>query len=88
LDKRILKGRPAEEREAFIESCQHNDHIVQALKDYVLHRLDEKHAPLSRDDYDVANWSHLAADRNGEIRAFREMFNALESIKPRSSKGT
>lgn len=82
MDKRILPKADADERQSFVDSATHNAFIMDGLKDALKKIIEEKDkAPLA--DYDKASWPYLRADKDGQIRAYRDVLSMLESIKPK-----
>lgn len=82
-DNRLTRGMSPDEKERFLEAAIHNSFIVDHLRTAIARIYGEKRKAFKKDDYNIANWAYLAADQNGEARAFEEILALLDSLKPK-----
>jgi hypothetical protein len=60
------------EREDFSGYVRNSGSLLERLTTIIKDRIDELDCP-SKADYDNSAWPYKAADRNGQLRVYREM---------------
>ncbi len=80
MDKRLSKDMSAAEIKSYTEAAVHNTFILGVIAKALLRIIESKSKPMSVEEYNVSNWSERYADRQGELRAYRDVLNMLLSV--------
>lgn len=67
---------PAERKQETIDAIKHSTIALRQIKKFVERQIkDLDHTSLA--DYDNPSWSHLQADRLGQLRAYRKLLEII-----------
>jgi len=77
-----LKGK---EKETFEGVIKNSSMLLDRLTEIVEQQIQSLHAP-SKEDYDNSAWAFKQADRNGQLRAYRDILT-LTDRKGRTNIG-
>lgn len=71
-----LYGIPPEDKDDFAKSWANSTHVLDKLKGIIERQLKVLDVD-KEDDYNNPNWPLARADKNGQIRVLRKIFNLL-----------